>query len=492
MAKKTYLFYDLETTGLDVSFDQIVQFAAILTDENLNELKRYNFLVKLNPDTIPSAYASITHQVSIQEANAKGLSEYEAVKKIHQLLNQPDTISIGYNTLGFDDEFLRFSFYRNLLDPYQHQYKDGCMRMDIYPMTIMYYLHDSSLLNWPKNEDGHISFKLENINKANQLVTEGRAHDALTDVEVTVELAKKLKSNQAMWQYLENLFTKRNDQNHIEKLDQTIKINDQNYTKGLLTNGKFGARNHYQSIAIFLGQHKHYKNQYAWLRLDLEELPNSIESYLVQNSINTQDSEIITDTFQEQLALPYVQKKFGETPFILPLLDRFKEKLPEKKNQFVEKNTQWLNENPQIIPKLTECILNYKHPTYEHVDCQSSLYSSGFLKPYEKQRCDFFHQQPLNKKVNTLNQLNGDLKERALRIIGRLNPHLLTPEQLTIFQNHLENIIDYDKTKRPLSYKGTHARGLDDVYNEIESLKETQLDETQLTLLEELSDYLNI
>ena len=45
---QTYLFYDLETTGLNKSFDQILQFAAIRTDLNLKELKRYELKIKLN------------------------------------------------------------------------------------------------------------------------------------------------------------------------------------------------------------------------------------------------------------------------------------------------------------------------------------------------------------------------------------------------------------------------------------------------------------
>ena len=36
-----YLFYDLETTGLSASFDQIVRFAAIKADQNLEEIDRY-------------------------------------------------------------------------------------------------------------------------------------------------------------------------------------------------------------------------------------------------------------------------------------------------------------------------------------------------------------------------------------------------------------------------------------------------------------------
>ena len=32
-----FVFYDTETTGLQTAFDQILQFAAICTDENFEE-----------------------------------------------------------------------------------------------------------------------------------------------------------------------------------------------------------------------------------------------------------------------------------------------------------------------------------------------------------------------------------------------------------------------------------------------------------------------
>ena len=43
-----YLFYDLETTGLCESFDQVVRFAAIRTDANFNEIDQFEIDIKLS------------------------------------------------------------------------------------------------------------------------------------------------------------------------------------------------------------------------------------------------------------------------------------------------------------------------------------------------------------------------------------------------------------------------------------------------------------
>src|SRR3990172_2270849 len=97
---KTLLFYDIETTGLNKAFDQILQFAAIRTDEALKEIERYEINIKLNMDVVPSPQAMITHRIPIA-ATERGMDELEAIEKIHDLVNTPNTISLGYNTLGF-------------------------------------------------------------------------------------------------------------------------------------------------------------------------------------------------------------------------------------------------------------------------------------------------------------------------------------------------------------------------------------------------------
>ena len=48
-----YVFYDTETMGTPTSFDQILQFGAIKTDEGLNELDRFEVRCCLLPQVIP-------------------------------------------------------------------------------------------------------------------------------------------------------------------------------------------------------------------------------------------------------------------------------------------------------------------------------------------------------------------------------------------------------------------------------------------------------
>lgn len=443
---QTYLFYDTETTGLNESFDQILHFAAIRTDTELKELERYELKIKLNPDVVPSPYAMITHRMSFDEINA-GVSEYEAAKKIHQWVNQPGTISLGYNTLDFDDKFLRFLFYRNLLLPYTHQFKNNCGRMDIYPMTVMYYLFKNSCLEWPE-KNNRLSLKLEDLNTANQFMT-GRSHHAMFDVEVTLALAKKLKQEQEMWQYAANYFNKQEDEKRTQPLQKNT---------ALIVHSKLGFDKRYQTPAVFIGQRSHYR-QSLWLQLDHESLSQST-------------LENITD-------FKYVSfKKFGEPPFVLP--ERFLQQLNIDRLTLAEENKKWLLHHSEIFKKLVQYQENYRYPTYPDIDVDASLYL-GFWNYEEENICRAFHAASPKEKVLLTEKIkNPRLKELATRLLGRHFREYLTPAQEVNFSAYLskEAVIDYQGKPRL-----TKATAL----NEISELSNNQtMDKQQIEILNDL------
>ena len=52
-----YVFYDFETTGLSPAFDQPTQFAAIVTDEDFNEIETIDWRCKLSYHILPTPWA---------------------------------------------------------------------------------------------------------------------------------------------------------------------------------------------------------------------------------------------------------------------------------------------------------------------------------------------------------------------------------------------------------------------------------------------------
>ena len=70
-----FFFYDTETTGL-VEFDQILQIAAVITDQNFNVLETINLSV-IKDYVVPSHRALTTTGVIPTELYKPELTEYK-------------------------------------------------------------------------------------------------------------------------------------------------------------------------------------------------------------------------------------------------------------------------------------------------------------------------------------------------------------------------------------------------------------------------------
>ena len=319
---KTFLFYDIETSGLHRVFDQILTFASIRTDHKFNEIERNSFIINLRKDIVPSAKAFLTHGLTYEELE-KGISEYESAIKIHKILNTKNTINLGYNSLGFDDVFLRFMFYRNLLDPYTHQYRNGCSRMDLLPITTLFKVFLPDTLKWPMVEDKP-SLKLDKLSRENNFVTSGKAHQAMSDVEAVIELSKALSMQESVWKYSLDFFNKTKEENRINDMKANIKIEDRFFKLGILISIHFGSKLNYMAPVIYLGRSKQYVNQKLFLRLDSKDI-------LKQKS-DTNNTGII-------------RKKVADAMILLPVKERFLAKMPEFSSKIAKENIKILHDN---------------------------------------------------------------------------------------------------------------------------------------------------
>ena len=477
---QTFLFYDLETSGINNSFDQVLQFAAIRTDLDFNEIQRFNFFVKLNLDTTPSPMATITHHISIAQANT-GISEYDAIRKIHKIINTPGTISIGYNTLGFDDEFLRFAFYKNMLPPYTHQFKNNCSRADLFPIVACYSAFFKQGLKWPKVTDDEgqekISLKLENLNQANNFYSDGRAHDAITDVIVTVELAKKLKSaNPKMWQFLLDKFNKQNDENTLSQLDVGVEIGGHEYRQAIAISGIFGSKNNFTSAILDLGQHRHYKNQEIFLRLDSYLFSEFIEEF---GSLEAEHWRLT------------INKKWGDIPLILPAKTSFVGKLLQERLGLIKANKEFIKSNPETFANFVDYVLEYKYSEIENIDVDAAIYQSDFMTSADERGCDKFHSSAIYQKAQMFNQLPGKFYDRAVRIIGRLDFSKLSEKAQMEFQEYLNKIVSLYNNELLVDHRGKTRKTLEDIYQEMQDVRiNKDLTEEQQALLYELEEYL--
>jgi exodeoxyribonuclease-1 len=192
----TFYFYDLETSGFSPRDDRVMQFAGQRTDVDLNPIgEPDNILIKITADILPQPDAVLVHGITPQQTLAEGISEAEFCKYLTSQVFIKDTIAVGYNNLRFDNDFLRFTFWRNFTDAYEWCWKDGCSTWDLLDVVRMTRALRPEGIKWPFASDGKPSNKLEFLSSVNGL-DHANAHDALSDVQAAIGVARLLKSKQ--------------------------------------------------------------------------------------------------------------------------------------------------------------------------------------------------------------------------------------------------------------------------------------------------------
>ena len=217
MNQASFFWHDYETSGTDPRRDRAVQFAGQRTTLELEPIgDPVSIFCKPAADVLPHPAACLVTGISPQQAERDGIIEAEFTARLHDELALPGTCGVGYNSLRFDDEFTRNLLYRNFYDPYEREWKDRNSRWDLIDLVRMCYALRPDGVRWPEREPGIPSFKLEDLAAANHLGHD-RAHDALSDVQATIALARLLRARQPrLWQFH---FELRRKQRAFELLD---------------------------------------------------------------------------------------------------------------------------------------------------------------------------------------------------------------------------------------------------------------------------------
>ena len=200
---QTFFFYDLETSGLNPRQDRIMQFAGQRTDMNLEPIgDPYNLLVTLNDDTLPSPDALMVTGITPQKTVEEGYTEAQFARMLSEEIFTPETVAVGFNNIRFDDEFIRHLLWRNFHDPYEWSWKDGRSRWDLLDVVRLTRALRPEGINWPLDDKGEPSNRLELITSANGIAHEN-AHDALADVTALIAVTKLIKQKQPqLYDYL--------------------------------------------------------------------------------------------------------------------------------------------------------------------------------------------------------------------------------------------------------------------------------------------------
>lgn len=366
--EQTIFFYDLETTGLNPRSDRIMQFAGQRTNMNLEPIgDPVNLLIKTSEDTLPSPYAIMVTKITPQSTQADGFTEAEFCKYVMDEIFTPGTIAMGYNSVRFDDEFMRNIFWRCFYDPYEWQWKDGRSKWDLLDVVRMTRALRPEGINWPVTEEGKATNRLELITKENGISHE-HAHDALSDVDALIDVTRLIKEKQPkLFNYLFAMRDKKSVQ-QLVNLDKPAPF--------VYSSGRYSAEFEKTTVAYPIAPAKNGNVLVFDLRQNLDEL-------LAQ---------------EEPQYFPAVKElKYNHCPAVAPLgvLEQGDGwgKIKLSKEQ-IDKNLKALLAHPDFVERMRSENEN-REEFPPAVDAESALYD-GFLDDADRTSCSAVRRAKLN------------------------------------------------------------------------------------------------
>jgi exodeoxyribonuclease-1 len=426
MSEATLLWHDYETWGVSPQKDLPSQFAAIRTNMDLEVIgEPINIMSRIANDYLPHPQAALVTGITPQLTLRDGMIEADFAAKIQQQMCQANTCVVGYNSLRFDDEVSRFLFYRNFYDPYAREWRNGNSRWDIIDLARACYALRPDGIEWPLKDDGSPSFKLEALTAANDLV-HANAHDALSDVEATIALAKLIKQQQPkLYDYAFSLRIKRNVLKQIN-LDQLTPI--------LHISSRISAHQGCATWVLPIAQHP--LNPNAIIVIDLAKDPTPIINLgldELKSRLYTAQKELADDEPRPGIKLIHINR----SPFVTTA-----KAMSEDNAQRLGLNREACLQHYKQLIENRDClqnviaIYNEPHDTNE-LDADYALYSGGFLNQEERNWCEQVH----HTHAESLSSLaeathNPVLKTLLFRFRARNYPQTLTASEAQRWQAH--------------------------------------------------------
>lgn len=415
----TFFFFDYETWGVSPAKDRPSQFAGVRTDMDFNIIgEPLVIYCQLPADYLPSPEAALITGITPQKAMSHGISEPEFIAKIHAELSTPNTTSLGYNSIRFDDEVTRYTCYRNFIDPYAWSWQKGNSRWDLLDVMRACHALRPEGINWPENEDGFTSFKLEHLSVANG-IEHANAHDAMADVIATIELAKKVKAAQPkLFDYFFNM-------RHKRKLNDLVDI--VNMTPLMHVSGMLGRECQYTSWIVPIAWHP--TNQNAVIVVDLAKNPQPLIDLNVeelQQRLYTKRDDLAPD----ELPVPIKLVHLNKCPILAPaktLTAENAEKIGIDRTVCLQ-NLAMIKQHPEIREKLVGLYsIEREYPANDDVDSQ--LYD-GFFSPSDKAAMDIIREtDPVNLSALEISFSDKRIEPLLFRYRARNYPLTLSDEE---------------------------------------------------------------
>jgi exodeoxyribonuclease-1 len=400
-----FIFYDTETTGTDTTFDQILQFAAILMDDDFSERDRFEIRCQLLPHIVPAPGALLATRVPPSMLIDRTLpSHYEAMCAIaDKLRSWSPAVFVGYNSLAFDEPLLRQAFYQNLKPVYLSNTK-GNTRADIYRAVQAASIYAPNSIVVPLTAAGSQTRRLDAIAPANGFEHEN-AHEAVADVEATIFMARLVKERAPdVWQSLMPLAAK---PAVIERVQ----------SGHLLSLTDFYGGKPYSWVVVGCGQNPEYDAQLGVFDLRYDPL----------HYIDLPTDQLISVMNSSKKAIRGLRA--NNQPILLPF-DLAPEGLHDLNLEEVdiERRVRLIGESQEFQARVGEALVG-RFETREPSPYVEARIYDGFASWQDNQLLERFHSASPEARSQILDQLEDErLRDLGYRLIYTERPEILPSE----------------------------------------------------------------
>lgn len=427
---QTFYWHDYETFGIDPQRDRPVQFAGLRTDADFNVIDDPLVIYcKPSADCLPHPDACLITGITPQLAEQKGVCEAEFIRLIHQQLAQPNTCALGYNSLRFDDEVTRNCLYRNFYDPYAREWQNGNSRWDIIDVVRAARALRPEGIQWPVNEEGKPSLRLDQLTIANAIPHEA-AHDALADVYATIAMAKLVRKAQPkLFQFL---------MQHRVKAEALKLLQLGSFIPVVHISGMYPALNLCLAVVLPLCNHPTNANEIVVYDLSVDPEPLlSLTADEIRHRVFTATADLPEGTSRIPLKTVHINK--------CPVLAPISVIRPEDAQRLeidlahCQANSARIKAAIGLTGKLTAVYLDRAYPKPQE-DPDLAIYSGGFFADADKRLMVKINMMPPEKLAKTTFTFKDKrLPEMLFRYRARNYPETLSNDEVGQWQKFCVN-----------------------------------------------------
>jgi len=470
VSEQTFFWYDLETSGINPREDRVMQFAGQRTDLHLEPIgEPVNILIRLNEDILPEPDAVLLTGITPQQTLADGVTELEFLQVFYDIVATEGTIFVGFNSIRFDDEFMRYLNYRNFYDPYEWQWKGGRSRWDLLDVVRMTRALRPEGLQWPI-VDGKPGNRLEMLTKANG-IEHSNAHDALADVTASIALARLIQTHQPkLFQWLLEYRDKSKVKQLVESKEPFV-----------YSSGKYDAEFDKTTVAVQLCEHPKKQGSLVYdLRYDPTPFLDMDTKTLAERWRWTREPNA-------PARLPVKTMQYNRCPAVAPLsvLDAASQDRIQLRHETAAANHKTLLKHPEFVAAVHGALAildaeqNTRQKTSKHA-VDARLYD-GFFDSHDGNLLGVVRAAKPQELTPKLAARFHDERLRDLFPLfkARNYPRSLTDEERTAWEAHRHHIL-LDGGENSRLSKFMHRMG--------ECIQENPTTEQQY-LLEELQLY---